>query len=228
MDLSSLTSISIFTALFHVSNLMAFLAFLLRDQLQLRLLMAVSFFLQGLYYYSIPGGPLVDPLFWKIVSFAANLGMIVLVFGGKLDFGMPQDLRGLFDKIKVLSPGEFRRLIAPSTRVQGADTPILVEGEQPTQLYFLLKGEAKIVKRGQTTSLSPGVFLGEIAFLNGTPASATVMLPLAAECVAWDSKALRQLLQRDNAINIAMRGVFNSDLAAKLATSLPIDNDNTV
>jgi Cyclic nucleotide-binding domain len=224
MDLSSLTSISIFTLLFHVSNLMAFLAFLLRDQLKLRLLMAVSFFLQGLYYYSIPGGPLVDPLFWKIVSFAANLGMIALVFGGQLDFGVPEDLRGLFNKIKVLSPGDFRRLIASSTRVLGADTKILVEGETPKHLYFLLKGEAKIIKREQTTSLLSGTFLGEIAFLNATTASATVVLPQGAECVAWDTAKLHDLLRRDSAINIAMRGVFNSDLAQKLATSLPIDN----
>jgi hypothetical protein len=72
---------------------MAFLAFLLRDQLQLRLLMGLSLFLQALYYYAIPGGPLFDPLFWKVVSFVANLVMIVLVFGGKLDFGIPEDLR---------------------------------------------------------------------------------------------------------------------------------------
>ncbi len=38
---------SVFVLLFHISNLMAFLAFLLRDQLQLRMLMAVSLFLQG-------------------------------------------------------------------------------------------------------------------------------------------------------------------------------------
>jgi hypothetical protein len=224
MDLSSITSISIFTLLFHVSNLMAFLAFLLRDQLKLRLLMAVSFFLQAMYYYAIPGGPLVDPLFWKIVSFAANLGMIVLVFGGQLDFGVPEDLRGLFNKIKVLSPGDFRRLIAPSTRVAGTDQKILIEGERPKHLYFLLKGEAKIIKRGQTTSLQPGIFLGEIAFLNDSTASATVVLPEGAECVAWDATKLHHLLRRDSALNIAMRGVFNSDLAQKLADSLPIDN----
>jgi CRP-like cAMP-binding protein len=224
MDLSSLSSLSIFTLLFHVSNLMAFLAFLLRDQLQLRLLMAVSFFLQGMYYFAVPGGPLFDPLFWKIVSFAANLGMIILVFGGKLDFGVPQDLRGLFDKIKVLSPGQFRQLISRSRRVLGTGAAILVDGERPTHLYFLLKGEAQIIKRGQSTSLPSGIFLGEIAFLNDTAASATVVLPPGSECVVWDSKELKQLLRKDNAINIAMRGVFNSDLAQKLAASLPIDN----
>jgi hypothetical protein len=222
MDFNALTSASIFTILFHVSNLMAFLAFLLRDQLQLRLMMAVSFVLQGLYYYSIPGGPLFDPLFWKVVSFAANIGMIILVFGGKLDFGVPQDLRSLFDKIRVLSPGQFRKLIAGSQRLHGTGQEILTEGVKPTQLYFLIKGEAHIIKQGQTTLLASGIFLGEITFLNGTSASATVVLPVAAECLTWDAALLRQLLKRDTAINIAMRGIFNSDLAAKLANSMPM------
>ena len=96
---------------------MAFLAFLLRDQLQLRLLMGLSLFLQALYYYAIPGGPLFDPLFWKVVSFVANLVMIVLVFGGKLDFGIPEDLRILYDKMAVLSPGQFRKLISRTERI---------------------------------------------------------------------------------------------------------------
>ncbi len=218
-----MASISIFTVLFHTANLMAFLAFLLRDQLQLRILMAVSLFMQGLYYYSIPGGPLFDPLFWKVVSFAANLLMIVLVFGGRLDFGVPEDLRPLFNAIAVLTPGQFRKLISKATRVQADGVPILIEGERPARLYYLLKGEARISKQNHTSMLQPGIFLGEIAFLSGSSASATVTLEPNAECVAWKSADLKQLMQRDSAINIALRGVFNSDMAGKLATSLPLD-----
>jgi Cyclic nucleotide-binding domain len=219
-DFSSPTNI--FIILFHLSNLMAFLAFLLRDQLQLRLLMAVSLLLQGLYYYAIPGGPLFDPLFWKIVSFLANLAMIVLVFGGKLDFGIPSDLRSLFKKINVLSPGQFRKLAKLSTRTFGGDGPLLIEGEKPTQLHYLLKGDAAIIKNGTRHSIAPDVFLGEIAFLNNSTASATVHLLEGAECISWDAEALRKLMRTDKAIDIAMRGVFNHDLAAKVANSVPI------
>jgi len=137
---------TIFLIFFHVSNLMAFLAFLLRDQLQLRLLMAVSFVMQGLYYYSVPGGPLFDPLFWKIVSFIANVGMIVLLFGGKIDFGIPDELRGLFRQIAVLTPGQFRKLVAFAGRSKPDDMPLLVEGDHPHQLYYLIRGQAEITK----------------------------------------------------------------------------------
>lgn len=216
---------AIFTALFHASNLMAFLAFLLRDQLQLRLMMAVSLFLQGLYYYAIPGGPFFDPLFWKVVSFAANFLMILLVFGGRIDFGIATDVRGLYDRISVLSPGQFRKLIKSSLRIKKSATPLLRQKEKPHQLHYLLKGFAVITKGQSRHRVAAGVFLGEVAFLNDTLASATVELEDDAECLTWDSQALKQLMNKDKAIDIAMRGIFNHDLAAKVANSVPLTTE---
>lgn len=213
---------NIFVLLFHVSNLMAFLAFLLRDQLHLRLLMAVSFFLQALYYYAVPGGPLFDPLFWKVVSLAVNIMMIALVFGGRFDFGIPEDLRSLFETIKVLTPGQFRKLVSRTTRVHGNGTAILTEGMKPARLYFLLKGEARIIKNRQNAVIQSGVFLGEVAFLSDIAASATVVLPEGSECISWDSASLHQMMKKDRAIDIALRGFFNHDLAYKVARSTPI------
>jgi CRP-like cAMP-binding protein len=215
---------TVFTLLFHVSNLMAFLAFLLRDQLQLRVMMAVSLFLQGLYYYSIPGGPLFDPLFWKVVSFAANLLMILLVFGGRIDFGIPADLRSLYEKINVLTPGQFRKLIRSSTRTTSSDQPLLIENQKPDKLHYLLSGSANIKKGESSHTVANGIFLGEVAFLNETSASATVQLHEGAECVSWDSKTLKSMMHKDRALDIAMRGVFNHDLAAKVARSIPLPN----
>jgi Cyclic nucleotide-binding domain len=217
-----LTTTFLFTALFHVSNLMAFLAFLFRDQLQLRLMMAVSFVLQGLYYYAIPGGPFFDPLFWKVVSFAANMAMIILVFGGKLDFGIPADLRPLYEKIRVLTPGQFRKLARITSRETGHEKPLLVEGERPTHLYYLLQGQARLSKANRSEIISQDMFLGEIAFLNAAPASATVQLLPESLCASWDSAALHKLMQQDKSVDIAMRGVFNHDLASKVAASMPL------
>ncbi len=213
---------NVFVLLFHLSNLLAFLAFLLRDQLQLRLLMAISLFLQAMYYYAVPGGPLFDPLFWKVVSFLANMVMIVLVFGGRLDFGIPQDLRALFDKMAVLTPGQFRKLTARTVRVTGGGSAILTEGMKPDRLYYLLKGDVQIIKNRQTVKLEAGAFLGEIAFLSELPASATVVLNEGAECIAWNRAALLQMMKKDAALDIAMRGFFNHDLAYKVARSVPI------
>ncbi len=221
-----LTAENIFIWLFHASNLMAFLAFLLRDQLHLRVMMALSLLLQALYYYAIPGGPFFDPLFWKIVSFLANAVMIVLVFGGRLDFGIPSDLRELFNKISVLSPGQFRKLIAISTRTLAGETPLITQGVQPDCLHYLLAGTAQIAKGHNEATITAGIFLGEIAFLNNQVATATVHLAPESSCITWKTAQLQQMMRKDKAIEIALRGVFNADLAAKVSNSLPLQADS--
>ncbi|MCA0432584.1 MAG: cyclic nucleotide-binding domain-containing protein [Proteobacteria bacterium] len=222
IDLTELRTPDIFTALFHLSNLVAFLSFLLRDQMKLRITMGVSLLMQAAYYYSIPGGPLIDPLFWKIVSFLANLFIIVIFVHDNLDIGIPEYLRGLFTRLRVLSPGQFRKLVSKVARIEGQGQTILAEGQYPDKLYFLLRGEAQVGKGSAVTPIPSGTFLGEIAFLSGVPATATVTLSPGALAVAWNSAALQQMMDKNAAIDIAMRGFFNHDLAGKVARSMPI------
>ena len=69
------------------------------------------------------------------------------------------------------------------------------------------------------------IFLGEIAFLTGGPASATVTLSSDAECIVWNVDELHKLMKADAAIDIAIRGLFNHDLAAKVAGSMPYNTE---
>ncbi len=211
-----------FVVLFHLSNLFAFVSFLLRDQMKLRLLMGLSLAMQAAYYFTIPGGPLFDSLFWKVVSFIANLGVILIILKDNLDVGIPTYLRNLFVRLKVLTPGQFRKLVAQTTRVEGHRQAILSEGMRPDRLYFLLEGEAHVIKNRQSTTIKAGTFLGEVAFLSDLPASATVILNPGAVAVSWRSEALHALMRKDAFIDIAMRGFFNHDLAMKVARSAPV------
>ena len=222
MEIDLLNMVAGVVLIYHIGNLFQFLAFLLRDQLHLRLAMFAGILLQGIFHYVEPGGPAVVPLFWKITFSITNLCMIILLFGDRFDFGIPQDLRELYRKIKVLSPGEFRKLIRISRRGAHSDEPLLTEGERPDTLHYLMKGEALMRKGKAEHRLASGVFLGEVAFLNDVPASATVTLQPGAECVSWPSAQLRALMRDDRALDIAMRGILNHDLAAKVAISIPI------
>jgi CRP-like cAMP-binding protein len=213
----------IFPILFHVGNAVALLALLLKDQLQLRAVFLVSLALQAIYYFGVPGGPLIDPLIWKIILIAANVSMIVALFRDRLPFGVEGDLRPLFRRIAVLTHGQFRRLIKPTERVRGTPgaAPILTQGEPTSALFYLVAGTAVVRKHGQAIEVGAGSFLGEISFLTRRPATATVTLNEGAECLAWPRDALAALLARDSALDIAMRGLLNHDLASKI-TAAPL------
>lgn len=220
MDTSLITPTLLFSVLYHIANGLALLSLLMRDQFHLRLVFAASLILQGIYYAAIPGGPLFDPLFWKVFSSITNLAMIAFLFHDRIDFGIKDNLRDLHDRIKVLSPGQFRRLARAAQHVHGPQANILVQNEIPDTVYYIIKGHAKVQKDGGTTRLSHGSFLGEIAFLTAGPATATVSLEDDAACINWTHAVLHKLGQSDVAIDIALRGLFNHDLAHKVARSV--------
>lgn len=208
--------------LFHVGNAITLIAFLFRDQIQLRALMVLSMALQALYYTWLPGGPLFDPLLWKLLTIALNLVMIVIIIRDRFGYDIEADMRPLYEAIHVLSPGQFRRLIKIAVRVAGPK-PILTRGTRPKELFYLVKGSADIAKDGRHLTVGAGVFLGEIAFLSGGEATADVTLSAEAEVLAWPVADLKALMAKTADIDIGIRGVLSHDLAAKTARShLPV------
>jgi len=78
-----------------------------------------------------------------------------------------------------------------------ANTRVVLEGEKPDALYFVLEGllgvRTSAMGNRQIATLGPGEILGEIAFLDGLPASATVQavensLLLVLPCVRLEEK----------------------------------------
>jgi len=207
-----------FSVLFHVANAVALLAFLFRDQVHLRMVIVTSMILQGTYYYLLPGGPLYDPLIWKILTVVLNAAMIAVLFRDRIGYGIDSRTRPLYERLRVLNYGQFRRLLETARRIEGP-RDLIRRDTKPGGLYYLLEGEAEITKDGGKLSVGPGLFLGEIAFLTDGVASANVALKPGAYCIAWDVAPLRALMAREGAIDIAIRGLLNHDLASKTARS---------
>lgn len=208
-----------FSALFHVANAIALLAFVFRDQVHLRMVIVVSMILQGAYYYLLPGGPLYDPLVWKVLTVGLNIAMIAVLFRDRIGYGIDSRTRPLYERLRVLNYGQFRRLLDVAGRIEGPREELIRQDTKPDGLYYLLEGEAEISKDGGRLSVGSGIFLGEIAFLTQGVASANVALKPGAYCIAWDVVALRALMAREGAIDIAIRGLLNHDLASKTARS---------
>ncbi|MCX5497705.1 cyclic nucleotide-binding domain-containing protein [Kaistia dalseonensis] len=208
--------------LFHIGNALALIAFLFRDQIYLRIATIVSMALQALYYLLILNTPQFDPLVWKVLTIMLNLGMIALIIRDRFGYGIDSHIRPLFNAIRVLTPGQFRRLVKGTHRIEGP-VPILKRGEKPAELFYLLSGEAEVSKDGRRLVVQAGTFLGEIAFLSGGTATADVALMAGASALSWQVVGLKALMARESDIDIALRGLLNHDLAAKTAQShLPV------
>lgn len=205
--------------MFHVANAIALIAYLFRDQVHLRLVVILSMALQAIYYLLISsGGPLFDPLIWKILTIVLNIGMIGLLFRDRLRFGIDDEVRPFFEAIDVLSPGQFRRLLSTAARVPGPMT-LTQRGVRPGSLFYVLSGAAEVNKDGRRLNVGAGAFIAEIAFLTGGLATADVSLQAGARVLQWDVERLRALMRKEKAIDIALRGLLSRDLAVKTSQS---------
>ncbi len=224
LSVDTLLSSNALFLIYNLGNFFAFIAFWPRDILQLRWFMACSMGLLSVYFFALPGGPILNALFWMVPTFIINVVMIMQHHRERRDHGIADDVRPLYEKIAVLTPAQFRKLIAIASRTSGQGAKILTEGKPSGQLHFLLSGQAKLEKGSKAHKIESGTFLGEVSFINQTVASGTVVLADASECLSWDSRVLADLMKRDMAIDIAMRGIFNRDLAAKVANSVPLQH----
>ncbi|MHA1190198.1 MAG: cyclic nucleotide-binding domain-containing protein, partial [Alphaproteobacteria bacterium] len=149
-----------------------------------------------------------------------NLSVIFVLIRDELDIGIPEEERALMKEIRVLNPGKFRKLMKVSGRHRTVDESIILDaGRKTDRLFYLADGEAEVRKNDKILRLGRGSFLGEIAFLTGNPASATVALLAGSNCIVWNVEELTRLMDKDAAIDIAIRGLLNRDMAMKVANS---------
>jgi CRP-like cAMP-binding protein len=105
-------------------------------------------------------------------------------------------------------------------RNAAAGETLTEEGQPVPALYLLCSGHASVEVEGDVVArLAPGAFVGEMAFLSGAPASATVRTEEPAHIFAFDPAKLRRLITLDEQISSAMHRSVGQDLTTKLRRS---------
>jgi CRP-like cAMP-binding protein len=84
-----------------------------------------------------------------------------------------------------LSPKEVRRLLRSTEEYSYPEGAVFVkEGARSEQLFVLLEGTAKVIRRGRTVArIHAGDFFGEISLLDGQPRTATVVAETRVRCL---------------------------------------------
>ncbi len=206
--------------LIHVAALLQVVGLVLRRQLVLRIFLLAGSLVYVAFFYWHGAGPMLSAAFWSAALGAANLVGIVRLILERLHFRQSDDERHFLETLRVLTPGELRRLMRLARwQVTDATTTLTHEGQPVRSLYFVLEGGIDIVKGGKAFSSRPGIFIGEVAFLLNTPASATVFLAPGAKYIEWPAEPLRKLLERTPSLENTMEQLFNQMLARKVAQS---------
>ena len=204
----------------HLAGVVSFTALALKDQLKLRAVLLASTIFLMIFHYSAEETPGWHEIFWDSVEFSINMVVLIQLILDGTQIGLSAEEEELFNALKFLSPGEFRALIKAGTwETAPHKTELTTEGVVPDDLFYVLRGDITIAKGGREFSIEPRAFIGEVAFMHNSPASATVRLSEGARYLRWPVKKLEKQFQSKDSLRVAVLRIIGLDASSKVAKS---------
>lgn len=210
--------------LVHLAMLGYVAGFLFKDQVVLRLLVLGGTFFYIAYYYFHPSEPLWGAIFASLMIIAANLiGLMRLIYS-RLPVAIRPEHEPIRKVLPGLEPGEFRVLMRQGALKRAESDITLTQANVPlSDLYFIIEGAPMGEKDGVSFKIQPGEFVGEVGFMLGEAASATVVLPAGGLYMRWDTPKLRRMIDDRPQLARAFEALIGRDMARKVAGSIRIE-----
>lgn len=206
----------------HLATLCYVLGLMTRKELRLRVFILAGTGFYILYYYFITDAPLWEAIGASVLIGAANVPVIYRILRERSTFGMSEEMMAIYAHFPSFYPGQFRRIMALGQIIdQDEHTVLLKQGETPTHLYLTASDGFMLTRNTQHAELAEGNFLGEISFLLGGEATATVIATPGSRYVCWEVEKLHQMMESAPRMANAVSVLLNKDIARKLAVSFP-------
>jgi Cyclic nucleotide-binding domain len=204
--------------LIHLGAVLYLICFLFRDQILLRSFAIAGDLAYTAYYFTAASHPLWEAIAWIIPNMTINIVMIFFILRDRRMTSLSDDEMSLFQNLRGLNPGQFRRLIKLGNweNVEAQKT-LTEEGKPLDRLYYVLRGDVEINKGERNIKVDPTVFIGELAYLRKKPATATVSVRPGAVIVSWSHADLERATTKDAGLNGALGVLLSNDMAEKVA-----------
>jgi hypothetical protein len=204
--------------LVHLGYGLMLCAFLARDVLWLRALLAGAQSL--LVVYALLAG-LTSVAAWNGLFASVNALWAVTIVRERRQVTLPPDLAATYARhFAALAPPEFLRLWEQGRREIVRDRALTRDAEYPDALYFLMTGTARVSRQGRLVrELGAGHFVAEMSLLTGEPANADVDAIGEVEAVRWAIRDLRSIQQRNPVLWTKIQSVIGQDMVRKIQTS---------
>lgn len=207
--------------LVYLAGVFYILGLLIINQVILRLMVLTGTGFYSLYYATVADTPLWEAMFISILIGCANIYGLAVLLAGRSRLAIPRKHADIFDHFGDMKPGDFRTLMRHANRYFVEEDKILTqEGLPLDRLYYVISGQTYINKKGDCFNVPEGVFVGEVAFLTGSPASATTTLAAGSEVLEWTNSNLTAASERSVRFKLALESVLSLDLARKVAHSV--------
>lgn len=202
----------------HVSYVLIAISYWLTNIYWLRVTAVLGLSLE-IVYFRLSGGDLGAGIGWDLVFIAINLYQIYWLVAERRKLKTMKHAHLLRQGVFAgFDDGQLARLITSGNwRDLEPGTVLTEQGKQVPELVLICDGSAVVDVHGaKVAHLRGGAFVGEMAFVSGNPASATVVVEQPTRAFVFDMTRLRKLVDTDDLVAVAIHRVIGRDLAAKL------------
>lgn len=203
----------------HLASILTMAAYLLKDILWLRLLTILSCFAGIAFNYFVPATPLWSVIYWNMLFAVINIVQIAIIIRERTGIHFTEEEKELHDTLfKNFAPFEFMKLMRVAKWMEARPGDVLAVEEQPINAVMLIyNGLVSVENNGkEVVQLRDGNFIGEVSFITGGTASATVRALQPTRYITWPKAKVTQLLNRNPSMRLAMQSVLSTDLSKKL------------
>jgi hypothetical protein len=202
----------------HISYVLIAISYWLTNIYWLRVTAVLGLSLE-IVYFRLSGGDLGAGIGWDVVFIAINLYQIYWLVAERRKLKTMEHAHLLRQGVFAgFTDAQLARLITSgSWREMEPGTVLTEQGKAVPELVLICDGSAVVDVHGaKVAHLRGGAFVGEMAFVSGNPASATVVIEQPTRAFVFDMPRLRKLVDNDDLVAVAIHRVIGRDLAQKL------------
>lgn len=208
----------------HIASLLTVAAYILKDILWLRLLTILSCFAGIAFNYFVPATPLWTVIYWNVLFAVINIVQVAIIIKERSGVHFSEEEKELHETLfKNFAPFEFMKLMRIGKWLEAKQGQLLATEKQPIDSVMLIyNGLVAVETNGkEVAKLKDGNFIGEVTFMTGGAATATVRALQPTRYIAWPKEAIKQLLNRNPSMRFAMQALLSTDLSKKLIHRAP-------
>ncbi len=206
----------------HLAYLLVFASFLLRDIIWLRVVAIFACITSVIYNFIAPADPLWVSIQWNIALISVNLFQIAAFLQERKEIVLSDKERWLYESLfSNFSTGDFKRLlkIAVWHHLNPGET-LTRQGQELEHVYLLYTGSGDVLLNNEkVASIERGDFIGEMSFLTGDSASATIIVNSECEYLTWSRERLESLSRKRPTLMAALQNAMGRHLSQKLIRS---------
>ena len=202
----------------HISYVLIAVSYFLTNMFWLRVAAVAGLFFEILYFRYV-GGNMQTGIAWDLIFITINLYQLAWLVRDRMSLRLPEKEGPMLrEALSGLDDAQIARLLKAAEWRDFHEGEILTRQDAPVDaLYFLCSGRANVeVNRSLVTYLEKGSFVGEIAYLTGNPATATVVIDEPARVLVFSKMRMAKVVAADSQINAIIYQLLGRDLAMKM------------